>query len=377
MTLIRNAFDAALSDLSAFAPDGSERVARLRGDLALGLPGVLEAAGGAGLLLMAAERAREDRLAAALRQPGAELLLSAERAAALGLGPGAGAGRAGVVIEMAGRTVDDLTGLADPMVAAAGRMPATAREADGLRQTALALSVRAELLPALLCLPVASARAVAWEQGLAWAGAAEVEAALVAAPVLRAVSAARVPMAVSQAGRVHVFRPDPSGQEHYAVEIGNPDPRQAVLVRVHSACFTGDVLGSRKCDCGPQLQAAMAAMAQAGGGVLIYLNQEGRGIGLANKMRAYALQDRGLDTVEANHHLGFRDDLRDFRLGSAILGAMGLRRVRLMTNNPAKLAMLGAEGIEVVERVPLRVGETPENAGYLATKARKSGHMLT
>ncbi|MGB0440780.1 MAG: GTP cyclohydrolase II, partial [Paracoccaceae bacterium] len=165
-------------------------------------------------------------------------------------------------------------------------------------------------------------------------------------------------------------------EEHYAIEIGQPDRSQPVLTRLHSACFTGDLLGSLKCDCGPQLNAALNQMGTEGAGVLLYLQQEGRGIGLANKMRAYALQDQGFDTVEANHRLGFEDDERDFRLGSSILHHMGFATVRLMTNNPGKIAMMTACGIAVTDRVPLRVGHTPENAAYLATKAAKSGHML-
>ncbi|MEM1346392.1 MAG: GTP cyclohydrolase II, partial [Pseudomonadota bacterium] len=164
--------------------------------------------------------------------------------------------------------------------------------------------------------------------------------------------------------------------EHYVFEVGRPDRDKPVLTRLHSACFTGDVLGSLKCDCGPQLAAAMGQIASEGAGVLLYMNQEGRGIGLANKMRAYALQDQGFDTVEANHRLGFEDDERDFRLGAMILKAMGFASVRLMTNNPAKVAMMEACGLAVAERVPLKVGETEENRAYLATKAAKSGHML-
>jgi len=154
------------------------------------------------------------------------------------------------------------------------------------------------------------------------------------------------------------------------------DRSAPVLTRLHSACFTGDVLGSLKCDCGPQLNGALAQMAEAGGGLLLYLNQEGRGIGLTNKMRAYSLQDQGFDTVEANHRLGFEDDERDFRIGARILRAMGVARVRLLTNNPRKVDMLTACGIDVVERVPLRAGENPLNAAYLRTKAAKSGHLL-
>ncbi|MFZ1468524.1 MAG: GTP cyclohydrolase II, partial [Paracoccaceae bacterium] len=190
------------------------------------------------------------------------------------------------------------------------------------------------------------------------------------------VVAARVPMAAAGAGRLHVYRPEDGGDEHYAIEVGTPDRAAPVLVRLHSACFTGDVLGSLKCDCGPQLHAALAQMGAAGAGVLLYLNQEGRGIGLANKMRAYSLQDQGFDTVEANHRLGFEDDERDFRIGAEILRKMGIAQVRLLTNNPRKVAMLQACGLQVVQRVPLAVGQTPENAAYLATKAAKSGHLL-
>ncbi|MCF6444784.1 GTP cyclohydrolase II [Nereida sp. MMG025] len=192
----------------------------------------------------------------------------------------------------------------------------------------------------------------------------------------RDVISAALPMAVSSNGRVHVFRPDDGSEEHYAIEIGTPDPRKPVLTRLHSACFTGDLLGSLKCDCGPQLRGAMAQMGAEGAGVLLYLNQEGRGIGLANKMRAYSLQDEGFDTVEANHRLGFEDDERDFRIGSAILKRLGISDVRLLTNNPAKIARMEETGIKVSERVALKHGENPFNVEYLRTKAAKSGHLL-
>ncbi len=149
-----------------------------------------------------------------------------------------------------------------------------------------------------------------------------------------------------------------------------------MLCRLHSACFTGDLLGSLKCDCGAQLRDALARIGAEGAGVLLYLNQEGRGIGLANKMRAYALQDQGFDTVEANHRLGFEDDERDFRIGANILKAMGFRAVRLMTNNPAKVEMMRGCGLDVVERAPLLAGRTEHNDAYLRTKAAKSGHIL-
>jgi len=193
---------------------------------------------------------------------------------------------------------------------------------------------------------------------------------------LALVSAANVPLAVSKAAKVHVFRPDDGGIEHYAIEIGNPMRSEPVLSRLHSACFTGDIIGSLKCDCGPQLNAAMQQIAEFGSGVLLYMNQEGRGIGLANKMRAYALQSQGFDTVEANHRLGFEDDERDFMLGAEILKSLGFNSVRLMTNNPNKVERMNAAGVRVVERVPLHVGHNPLNKDYLETKAKKSGHIL-
>jgi len=234
---------------------------------------------------------------------------------------------------------------------------------------ALSLCRRAHLLPAALVLRLENVPAGLTQLSLD-------EVATLGAPVLRQVAGARVPLAVSSAGRVLVFRDDDGDEEHYAVEIGAPDRDKPVLARLHSACFTGDVIGSRKCDCGSQLQGALDAIGTAGAGVLLYLNQEGRGIGLANKMRAYSLQDQGFDTVEANHRLGFADDERDFTIGAQILQAMGFSKVRLMTNNPAKVARMQSCGLQVVERVPLQVGRTEDNSAYLDTKATKSGHLL-
>jgi GTP cyclohydrolase II len=269
--------------------------------------------------------------------------------------------------------------LADPAVGdlqATATPPLHTSAGKAIHRSAIALAKSAQLLPAALVVPVEDGLSAAMRHGLSLMDAGLILSELTRARIQHPVASARLPMAVHEAGQVHVYRPDDGGIEHYAIEIGSPDRTMPVLVRLHSACFTGDVLGSLKCDCGPQLNAATAAMAAAGGGVLLYLNQEGRGIGLANKMRAYALQDQGLDTVEANHHLGFEDDERDFRIGSALLARLGIASVRLLTNNPAKVAMLQGQGITVSERVPLRVGQTAQNARYLATKATKSGHLL-
>ena len=174
--------------------------------------------------------------------------------------------------------------------------------------------------------------------------------------------------------QIAVFRAAEDGSEHVALIVGSPGGH-APLVRLHSECLTGDVFGSLKCDCGPQLRAALGLIEAAGGGVLLYLRDEGRGIGLANKIRAYQLQDRGLDTVEANRRLGFADDPRDYALAASMLRALGISEIRLLTNNPAKLAGLEAAGIAVVERVPHHMPANPHNADYLAVKRARSGHL--
>lgn len=202
------------------------------------------------------------------------------------------------------------------------------------------------------------------------------EATPTTTPSYQRVTSAKLPTLFGGDTSLTIFRPQDGGEEHYAITVGRPDRQLPVLCRLHSACFTGDLLGSLKCDCGPQLQAALGAMRDAGSGVLLYLNQEGRGIGLANKMRAYALQDQGFDTVDANHRLGFEDDERDFRIGCRLLKQIGISDVRLLTNNPMKVETMQAHGITVTERVPIRVGETRENEAYLATKAKRSGHLL-
>ncbi len=363
---------------SPLAPLTIEQVMRIRGDMRLGVPVILTA-GSQAILVVAAEMmtaARFDVLAAAPQK--LQIALTQHRARALGLNDST----AEVVRFDLSEQVDlaMIRQVADPVhdmgKTVASECLSTAQDANVLHDAAIALAKSAQLLPVVICLAVADGAAEAARLGIGMIPAAHVMAELGGARLQHPVSAAALPMAVHEAGQIEVFRPDDGGLEHYAIRIGAPDVTGPVLVRLHSACFTGDVLGSLKCDCGPQLHEAMAAMAAQGAGVLLYLNQEGRGIGLPNKMRAYALQKRGIDTVEANHHLGFEDDERDFRVGAALLRQMGIESVRLMTNNPAKVATLQACGINVVERVAIEVGKTVQNAGYLATKAAKSGHLF-
>lgn len=358
-------------------PSSIERLTRARGDLRMGVPVVL-AGGGEAALAVAVEAMDASRLAA-LRSFGApELALTARRAMTLKTPP-----YDGDLLRVAlpeASAVDWLTALADPVddlrVPMKGPLRPIRDGSADLHRAALLLAKSARLLPAAVLVRIEDPLALAGQHDLTFLRLDEISEELARLSPLDEVVAARLPMAAAGAGRLHIFRPEDGGDEHYAIEVGQPDRAQPVLARLHSACFTGDVLGSLKCDCGPQLHAALAQMGHEGAGVLLYLNQEGRGIGLANKMRAYSLQDQGFDTVEANHRLGFEDDERDFRIGAEILRKLGFSQVRLLTNNPRKVAMLQGCGLVVTERVPLKVGQTAENAAYLATKAAKSGHLF-
>lgn len=360
------------------APDITEIVARARSDLRMGVPVVLSGARGAALIL-AAETLDAQRLADLRALGGAPVLvLTARRAETLKARPYDG--DLARILLPPDVSLPWVLGVADPAddlkTPMKGPLTSLREGAADLHRLAIALVKSARLLPAALVLGLPDGAGFAARNGLTLVDTAAATEHLTEMSPLHPVVSARLPLQVSEAGRLHIFRPEDGGEEHYAIEIGQPARDAPVLARLHSACFTGDLMGSLKCDCGPQLRGALAQMGAEGAGVLLYLNQEGRGIGLANKMRAYSLQDQGFDTVEANHRLGFEDDERDFRIGAQILGLMGFSAVRLMTNNPAKIAMMRQNGIEVVERVPLKLGENPHNHAYLATKAAKSGHLL-
>lgn len=356
-----------------FSPDITERLARARADLRMGVPILLEG----GALVLAVETLDAVRLAD-LQLLGGTPVLAITAWRAQTLKARAYDGDLARVVLPGDATLSWVQSIADPADDLRAPMKGplhTAREGRAdLHRAAIALCKAARLLPAALVLELSDAMGFANEHNLTLVP--EDAALATKLSPLNPIISARLPLEVSEAGRLHIFRPEDGAEEHYAVEIGQPDRAKPVLSRLHSACFTGDLLGSLKCDCGPQLRGALSQMGAEGAGVLLYLNQEGRGIGLANKMRAYSLQDQGFDTVEANHRLGFEDDERDFRIGAEILKRMGFSSVRLLTNNPAKVARMESCGISVIERVPLKVGENRHNHAYLATKAAKSGHLL-
>ena len=355
----------------SFAPDVTERLSRARADLRMGVPIVLS-----GGVVVAAETVDAARLSA-LRAVGPVALAVTDWRAKTLKARAYDGDLARIIVPKDAdlKWVQSVADPADDLNAPMKGPLQTMRAGDAnLARAGIAIAKDARLLPSVLVVALDDARGFAAAHDLTFV--AESDALDTRLSPLDAVISARLPLAVSDAGRLHIFRPDDGAEEHYAIEIGQPDRSQPVLSRLHSACFTGDLLGSLKCDCGPQLRGALAQMGAEGAGVLLYLNQEVRGIGLANKMRAYALQDQGFDTVEANHRLGFEDDERDFRIGAEILRRMGFGSVRLLTNNPAKIARMESCGITVAERVPLQVGENAHNAAYLATKAAKSGHLL-
>jgi GTP cyclohydrolase II len=368
--------------IDALAPTLGEQIARAVSDLRAGRP-CLAVLGQHMAVIVAVEAVSQDRLSALQSLFDAPELVLTDRRARAVLLPAAAAQLAAAPVRIRppeGASFAWLRARADAGFDSISA-PATALHVlhgGDLRvhRLALALVKSAELLPAALIFELPNGDAVPAVLDLCRIETVPALDHFAAAPDLSPVSAATFPLQAAKAGELTVFRDRAGMREHYALKIGTPDLSQPVLARLHSACFTGDVLGSLKCDCGPQLHAALAQMGAEGAGILLYLNQEGRGIGLANKMRVYDLQTQGLDTVDANHRLGFEDDERDFRVAAVMMKTMGVRAARLLTNNPAKVRVFAAHGVEITEQVPLRVGRNAHNSDYLATKARKSGHAL-
>jgi GTP cyclohydrolase II len=353
--------DDGILDLS-----GARDVARAIDALRRGWPVAID-----GLSCLAVETADEAALAAFDAAGPAGLLIAGNRAATLKLTNRREAVPTAPVlivrdarVELAGAVsiADPQRDLADPLK---GPFELAEIEQPAAAAAALRLARLAGLLPALFVGGTAEPEAEA--------AAADVEAFGTGSDV-RIVSRARLPNRFADKAEIVAFRGDGEA-EPVALLIGAPNGRPP-LVRVHSECLTGDALGSLKCDCGPQLEAALGAIAASGWGILLYLRQEGRGIGLVNKLRAYALQDQGFDTVDANLRLGFEDDEREFAIAAHMLAALGQAEVSLLTNNPRKVEALRAAGVAVTEAVPLRTPAGPHNQAYLDAKKTRSGHRL-
>ena len=356
------AVDRAIDELRRGRPvlvtDGATRVAALALDLATddSITAFEQRAGSRAHLLISGRRAQVLKITSDARAAGHQVvMIEREPRATLGF-----------LLSVA----DPVEDLAVPLKGPFRPLALGAHETAG--QAAIELAKNPRLLPACLVVLEPAAQAD-WIEVPAEAvmGYAEARAAR-----LKIVAQAKVPLEDAENAKIVAFRADDGALEHLAIVIGDPNRHEPVLSRLHSECFTGDLLASLKCDCGPQLRGALKAISEHGAGVLLYLAQEGRGIGLINKLRAYALQDQGFDTVDANHRLGFETDERAFWPAARMLTLLGFTAVRLMTNNPQKVAGLEACGIRVAERVPHKFPSNPHNAGYLRTKQQRTGHLL-
>lgn len=384
-------------------PRAQKAVDRAAGELRRGRPVVTGDGSGRGLVLLGAEQFDARRLAdlRALCGTDPDLAVTARRAAVLGLP--APASNVVILSRTGGLDPDLVMRLADPLVDALSdptadpKTETTAKanadlvdldhrpaQAFDAWSAAVALTKVARLLPAAVTAAVphdGDLEDWAKRHDLMFVDAGDVfRQRLDEARTLTEVGAARIPLAVAQEegveAKVHAFRPADGALEHLAIVIGEPQPGEPVLIRVHSECFTGDLLGSLRCDCGDQLKGAIAEISAAGSGILLYLAQEGRGIGLVNKLRAYELQDRGFDTIDANEQLGFDADERIYLPAAQMLRLLGYSDVRLLTNNPEKVTALDRCGITVTERVPHAFPSNEHNESYLRTKASRAGHLF-
>ncbi len=325
------------------------------------------------LHILAIETADTLRLEAFDSEERADVLLACSRAATLTLANQRAAADGDTPVTIARTPWLDLAAaraLADPAMDLANPLQGPFRAIEtidpGAARAALELARLSGILPAFFVNRIGPVEARVSPRDIAAYDASE---------RLAIVARASLPVEACETAEIIAFRSSETIAEHVALILGEPDG-EPPLVRLHSECLTGDVLGSLKCDCGPQLRVALTEITDSGWGMLLYLRQEGRGIGLINKLRAYELQDQGFDTVDANLRLGFAIDTRDFGVAARMLKLLGQDRVRLLTNNPAKVAGLEAAGITVVERVPHMLPSNPHNESYLATKRDRTGHQL-
>jgi GTP cyclohydrolase II len=356
------------------------QVHRAASDLRRGVPVVLQ--GDLPLLILAVEAAGEEGLAELKTISDTDLMLilaPARAAAILRASISTDAAAVAVVLPDTFQNLENYQSLVDPLaIQPLVREVLRTVPVPLLSVAAISLAKIGRLLPAILAVPLRhDAAPLIASHGLVEVAATDVLAYVESEVAgMRQIVSADVPLDNAPDARVIAFRSYGSATEHLAIVIGRPETTDAPLVRIHSECFTGDLLGSMRCDCGDQLRGAIRRMTMDGSGVLLYLAQEGRGIGLANKLRAYVLQDRGLDTMDANRALGFGADERNFLIGATMLRIMSINRVRLLTNNPDKLNAMVACGIEVTGREAHLFAPNGINDEYLATKAVRFGHML-
>jgi GTP cyclohydrolase II len=356
------------------------QIHRAASDMRRGVPVILF--GHAPLMILAAETANADGLNELQTISGTSpiLILAPARAAAILRTPmppdilAIAVANSGTSLQ-----IEDYQALSDPTSVQPSRTKVLHMVAEpAFARAAIRLAKIAQLLPSILAVPLTeNAASVAAHHGVIGVEAADVVSyAESEVTGLRQVASADVPLNGAPHSRVLAFRSFGAAVEHLAIVIGRPESSDSPLVRIHSECFTGDVLGSLRCDCGEQLRGAIDRIARDGAGIILYLAQEGRGIGLVNKLRAYGLQDRGLDTMDANRALGWDADERNFLLAARMLRLIGIKRVRLLTNNPEKVDAIAACGIEVVDREPHLFAPNGVNDEYLATKAVRFGHLL-
>mgnify|MGYP001311816219 CR=1 FL=1 len=357
----------------SIAPKTSEILARARNDLRIGLPIVI-----GNMIVVASENIEQTRLDQLQKMGSLCLVLTRWRAKTLNLALyDQDVVRIKLPTEINYKWVREIS---DPSMDLVNPIKGPLKQIRDSKaekaKAAMRLIKETQLLPSIVICDLACGESYSKENNLTYIGVKKLTVEQSKISKLKPIVSADLPISVAVNCKMIIFRSDDGAAEHYAFKVGNPSRDKPALTRLHSTCFTGDVLGSLKCDCGPQLNGALEQIGDYGAGILLYLNQEGRGIGLANKIRAYSLQDQGYDTVEANHRLGFEDDERDYKIGAEILKHLGFSKVKLLTNNPQKVARLKENGISVMERLPLKIGKTAVNRKYLSTKARKSGHLL-
>ena len=366
-----------------------QAVQRAISDLRRGGSVLVRSSQGGAYLIRAAEQTTDKTVTemAQLSRSSPFLLITHHRAKAIGLTPKDNAVACSIALDSPitkkGNS-DHIRGLIGdlPLNSDINHLSVLAEKKESMAETILILMRVARLLPAAITTHIfmpdhAALRVWADEYGVLIVQDKDIRAfEAISASLLKEVARAHLPLADAEDSQIVIFRPGDGGTEHFALIIGKAEDMKAPPTRIHSQCITGDILGSLKCDCGDQLRQAIRQMAELSGGVLIYLAQEGRDIGLVNKLKAYALQDIGADTVDANHHLGFETDHRYFLPAAEMLRQMKIENIQLLTNNPDKIAQIEACGINVVKRLPLITPDNPHNAGYLATKAKRTGHLL-